>query len=284
MPDSLPLNLAELENKIQDIFPMPQILEKILQAVNDPDASAGSIEAVFKFEPSLTLKLLTMANSAYFGSPGRIRNIRAAITLLGLNMVKSLAIHASVNELFRFGSNIPAFSGPELWKHSVGVAVALKLLSRRLNLGNGEDYFTLGIVHDLGLIILYQFYRQPFIAIYTRSQTENVPVIQIEREILGVDHAQVARILCEKWRMPDTFTRLIPYHHQPLEAPADIRKEVFALYAADTLVRQVAFGFGFPAEPIGDPIWAGLGLKSSDRDGLIAEFNQHILDMTIFLQ
>jgi len=135
MPALIPIDINDLSRKLHNVFPMPQILAKILAVVNDPQASISALEQVFKYEPSFTLKILTLANSAYYGSPGKITNIRAAITLLGFNMIKILPIHATVNEMFHFGTNTPIFSGYELWKHSVGVGVCAKMIARRLRLG-----------------------------------------------------------------------------------------------------------------------------------------------------
>jgi HD-like signal output (HDOD) protein len=279
-----PVDLQALSGRIQDIFPMPLILEKILQVVNRPESSMADIESVFKYEPSLTLKILTLANSAYFGVPEKVTNIRAAITLLGLNLIKSLAIHASVNELFRFGTTLPSFSGYELWKHSVGVAVAAKMVARRLRLGQGEDFFTLGILHDVGLIIEYQFFREQFVSILSRLHVPGMRLAECEREVLGTDHAAVARMLGEKWSLPPAFCRILEFHHHPLEAPADLRRSAAAVYLADNLVRRKAFGFGCLPEVPDPEVFAVLGCTEADLAPLSGDFDQEIVELTIFLQ
>lgn len=284
MAGSSLINFEELGNKIQDIFPMPQILKRILQAVNDPNASAATIETIFKYEPSLTLKILSLANSAYFGCPEKITNIRAAITLLGLNLIKSLAIHASVNELFRFGTMIPCFSGYELWKHSVGVAVGAKMISRRSQVGTAEDFFTLGILHDIGLIIEYQFYRETFLAILSRLQEPGQNLIRLEKESLGADHAEIAGFLCQKWNMPETITRILEFHHSPLAAPEIYRKPAAVLYLGDQLAHRKNFGFSSPADPLQPEILSLIAWSAADWEAANLEFDHEILEMTIFLQ
>jgi HD-like signal output (HDOD) protein len=278
------IDVKELETKIQNVFPLPQILEKIMRAVNDPDANATTIENIFKYEPSLTLKLLTLANSAYFGVPGKITNIRIAITLLGLNLIKSLAIHASVNEFFRFGTNIPGFSGQELWKHSVGVAVCAKMLARDYKLGNCEDFFTLGILHDAGLIIEYQFFRASFIAIVSRMHERKKSLPEIERAEFGMDHAELAQHLFAKWNLPAFFSQALRYHHDPLQAPESFRTHAAGLFLADQLVRQINFGFGCPAEPITPAIFSLLGIPLGDLEKVKQEFLLQIDELALFLQ
>ena len=283
MAESEKIDLAILDRKIQDIFPLPAVLEKILQVINEPGSSLAAVENIFKYEPCMTLKILGLANSAYYGSSGKITNIHTAITLLGLNLVKNLAIHASVNDLFRFGTTLPGFSGYELWKHSVGVAVATKMISRQLKLGNAEDFFTLGILHDVGLIIEYQFCQRGFISVLTRISEGGV-LTQIEQEILGTHHAALAKRLFEKWQMPEALTQTIFYHHTPLAAPAPLQRHAGILYLADNLVRRKNFGFGSPPDELSAEILALLNWEESRLAQLQQDFDQEIMEMTLFLQ
>ncbi|MEW6517335.1 MAG: HDOD domain-containing protein [candidate division FCPU426 bacterium] len=279
------INLEEVQAKVQNVFPMPQILAKIMRVVNDPTASAATLEQIFKYEPSFTLKILTLANSAYYGSPGKITNIRAAITLLGFNLIKSIAIHASVNEFFNFGTTNSIFSGYELWKHSVGVGVCAKMISRRLKLGNAEDFFTLGILHDVGLIIEYQFYREPFLAVMARLQGRVASLLETEQEMLGTDHAALSQLICDKWNLPKTMGQALRYHHDPLEAPASVQAQACALYVANEIVKQKQYGFFYPT-PAGLDARAQelLKISADDLEVLAEDFDQEIQEMTRMLE
>jgi len=278
------VDLNELSGRIHEIFPMPMILDKILKTVNDPNAGLATLENLFKYEPSLTLKILTLANSAYFGVPEKVTNIRTAITLLGVNLIKSLAIHASVNELFRFGTPWPSFSGYELWKHSVGVAVGAKMIARCLKLGAAEDFFTLGILHDVGLIIEYQFYREPFVAVLSRLHEQDGNLSRIEQSVLGTDHTVLGRLLCEKWQLPAMLVQIVGFHHTPLDSPAAIRRAVCAVNLADHIVSEKNFGFGCSGEPVSEAVLAELGWTAADLETLKSDFDQEIMELTIFLQ
>lgn len=284
MPSETKISIEELSKKIQNVFPMPQILAKILKTINDPHASAASVEQVFKYEPSFTLKILTLANSAYYGSPGKVTNIRAAITLLGFNLVKGIAIHASVNEFFNFGTTNAIFSGYELWKHSVGVGVCSKMFSRRLKLGNAEDFFTMGILHDVGLIIEYQFYREGFLAVMTRLQEKGENICAIEKEVLGIDHAALTEVLCQKWNIPREISLALRHHHDPLQAPSEARRMACALYAANIIVKNSRYGFHYPsAEEVGPEHLELLGIDPLDLEVLGEDFDQEAMELTMFL-
>lgn len=263
---------------------MPQILSKIMKTINDPNASAASIEQVFKYEPSFTLKILSLANSAYYGSPGKITNIRTAVTLLGFNLIKSIAIHASINELFQTGNGTSLFSGVDLWKHSVGVAVCAKMIARRCHLGNAEDFFTLGILHDVGLIIEYQFYRNEFIAILKHLQEEKRLLVEVEEEVLGVNHTALTRMLCEKWYMPESVSIGLAYHHRPLETPAPFQTVAAGIYISNILVHEKMFGFTYPTtEKIDPAVLNLLGMDMVDYSVLLEDFDQEINELSILL-
>jgi len=278
------ISIEELSAKLQNVFPMPQILAKILQAINDPQATAATVEQVFKYEPSFSLKILTLANSSYYGSPGKITNIRAAITLLGFNLIKSIAIHASVNEFFNFGTSTSIFSGYDLWKHSVGVGVCTKMISRRLRLGNAEDFFTLGILHDVGLIIEYQFYRDQFLSVLSRLQEKKGNITEIEQEVMGINHAELTKIICEKWNLPEKLSQILSYHHTPLAAPDKIRSSVCALYVANVIVKQSRYGFHYSSnEEVSDNILEILGIEAVDLEVLAEDFEQEVLELAMLL-
>ncbi len=276
--------IQNLESKVQDIYPIPHLLEKIMRALNDPESTVEMVERIFKLEPSLTLKLLTLANSAYFGLPGKITNIRSAITLLGLNMIKSLTIHASVNEFFRFGTHIPGFSGHELWKHSVGVAVAGKYLALRYSLGHPDDFFTLGILHDIGLILEYQFCRMSFINIISKMYAGNDKLPTLERNELGLDHAQLGRSMFAAWKLPAFYSETIAFHHDPLSAPESIQPQAIGLYLADLIVRKAGFGFGDLPETVPEDIWKKTGIPSSELDDSVPIFQKQITELTLFFE
>lgn len=274
------IDIDILSEKLQNVFPMPQILDKIMNVVNDPKASSASIEQVFKYDPSFTLKILGLANSAYYGSPGKITNIRTAITLLGFNMIKSLAIHACVNELFQGGNNNSLFSGIDLWKHSVGVAVAAKMIARRQRLGNGEDFFTLGILHDIGLIIEFQFYRKEFIQLIECLRKDEKSIIDLEEELLGCNHATLTKLLCEKWNFPKTVSGGLGFHHDPLKAPTNMKKIAAAVYIANAVVHEKKLGFMYPrTEKLTDEILKLINMEDVDYEILLEDFDQESLEL-----
>ncbi|NTV52122.1 MAG: HDOD domain-containing protein [Candidatus Firestonebacteria bacterium] len=272
----------DLNRKMEKMFPMPQIMAKILQEVNNPNASAASLEKILKNDPSFTLKILALANSSYYGVAAKVANIRAAITLLGLNMVKSIALHASVSDLFRVTANSFGFSGTELWKHSVGVGVCVKMVSRRLHLGNAEDYFTLGLLHDVGLLIEHQFFPEAADAVLKRLTLGPAKLTDVERELLGTDHEVLSALLCRKWSLPESVCTVVKFHHHPAEAPEALRRTTAAVYLANTIVQQAGYGFHYRSgENITGEVLKVLGIEDVDAQVMQEDFHREAAEISL---
>lgn len=272
------IDLEATQTRIRAVFPRPQILAKIMQA-----DSAAALEQCLRYEPGFTRKLLTLANSPCYQAPERLTTLRAAAAFLGTNLVKSIAIHASVMEVFNFSSPCSGFP-EELRRHSAAVGVCAKMISRRLKLGSAEDFFLLGILHDVGLVIEHQFYREPFLAMLARFSRGPYPLLpQAEREIFGLDHTVFSRIFCDQWELPPAFGQIVRYHHDPLAAPRAIQLQACALYLANEIALARQFSLHPPAAGGPDPgALARLRLGAGDLDVLAEDHEQEIqvLDQT----
>lgn len=245
MPE-IKISLDELNEKIGKLYPMPETLARVLQELQDPNADAGKIEKTLKYDPKFSFKILSLANSAFYGQANKISNIHAAITLLGFASIKSLAIQCSADQFFSQANSAAFQFGQSLWKHSVGVGVCAKMISRRLRIGNAEDFFTLGILHDMGLFIENELFYEKTSEILKAVQADDRPLFEIENEIFGIDHPIVTALLCEKWTFPNPVLDILKYHHAPTLAPSDAQSQVSVLNLADKLTMQSDTGFVYP--------------------------------------
>jgi HD-like signal output (HDOD) protein len=274
MPETL-IKLDELNRKIEKLYPMPQTLMKITEALNNPNINMVRVEDILKSDPDFSFKLLSLANSAFYGSPNKVTNMHMAITLLGFNTIKNLVVQTSVQQTF--GAERPESCVPTqmLWKHSVGVAVCAKMLSRRLRLGNAEDFFTMGILHDLGFLIESQFYALPLSQMLDKVNREKQSLTKLERQVLGLDHAQITRLLSEKWQLPAALTMPLSHHHEPLASPEENRRSVGALYLADKIVMQANYGFVYARDrEDDDAVLALLNLEPVDFEVMLEDFQE----------
>jgi HD-like signal output (HDOD) protein len=202
---------------------------------------------VIRVDPALSSRLLKVVNSAFYGLPGQIASVDRAIVLLGLSAVKNIAIASSMAHLFHGGRTVDGFSGLELWRHSIAVAVASRLLTAAQGRPTVEEVFLAGLIHDLGLLVERQVYPKELAQIITRHRAEQVDFTALEQEVIGADHAAFGMALATKWRFPRALCTTIGYHHKPQDL-AEVNRELPVLACiADILACRAGIGFSATA-------------------------------------
>ncbi|MCD6151895.1 MAG: HDOD domain-containing protein, partial [Deltaproteobacteria bacterium] len=150
--------------KIEELPTLPAVIPKLLSLMDNPKSSAAEVTEVISHDPALTAKLLKVANSAYYGFPAKISDLKHAVALLGFNLVKSLAISIGVIKNLPRGKQSAYFSASGLWLHSLAVATVMQDMGRRFySRDDNHDYlFIIGLLHDLGKVVLDQFFPESF--------------------------------------------------------------------------------------------------------------------------
>jgi HD-like signal output (HDOD) protein len=265
-------------SKVGEIATLPEVTVKIIHIVEDPRSTARDLHDVIRNDPALSARLLKVVNSAFYGLPGQIASVDRAIVLLGLSAVKNIAIAASMTHLFNCGGNIAGFSGLELWRHSIAVGVASRLLTAAQGRPTVEESFLTGLIHDLGLLVERQVFPKQIAEVIARQQVEARPLCVLEEEIVGADHQAFGMALAAKWRFPRTLCSAIGYHHKPLDL-ADVNRELPALInVADILACNANIGLSITAAgaPLEDELLAILKLTRPDVDAVAAKLPEQL--------
>ena len=189
-------------------------------------------------------------NSAFYGLPQQLGSINRAISLLGLNAVKNIAIAASLAKLFRGGALCDRFDAKDLWTHSLAVATAARLLAKETKKVVGDEAFLSGLMHDIGIVVELQCDRAKLVKVFTDMQfdADGNPLIDfrmVERAVFGADHCHFGIALCEQWKFAKTLHAACGYHHEPGHAPAETRNMAWLILLADELA---GIGGGFNAD------------------------------------
>jgi putative nucleotidyltransferase with HDIG domain len=195
---------------------IPTVLARILQLIDREGASGKELVEVIEHDQALTGKMLRLANSAFFGQSRRVATIPRAVVLLGFSTVRNLALGVKVWDTL--SSGISRTRLEDLWMHSVAVAVATRTLAARLRVGDPDEAFTAGLLHDIGrLVLAMRFREQYWQAVGGTGESE--PVEAIESSTFGVDHAEVGGWMLEAWSLPPTIVEAVRVHHGGLDRP-----------------------------------------------------------------
>ncbi|GHV28129.1 phosphohydrolase [Synergistales bacterium] len=207
--------------RVKDIPSLPQFVIETLNKLDDPTSSAADVASKLSKDEGLVVRVLRLANSAYYGISRRITNISEAISYLGFKTIKSIVLAASVYKFMDSSFAGYALDRGELWKHSQSVAAACRYVCTKNRVCDPEAAYIGGLMHDIGKIVLNDYVRFGYSIILRLVEEDCVQFCDAERQVLGFDHAQVGGLVMEQWNLPDLYTCITTYHHTPWDLPED---------------------------------------------------------------
>ena len=232
----------EAVRNIRHIATLPEVTVRIIELVEDPDSSARDLHSMISSDLALTARMLKVVNSAFYGLPRQIASINRAVSLLGLNAVKNIAVAASLAKLFRDGELGPHFDARDLWLHSCVTASTARIIAKSNRKNSVDEAFLAGLVHDVGVLVELQHDRATFAEAVKRSAAGR-DLRECERECLGNDHEGFGAALCEYWKFPSSLVWVAGHHHDPVSVPAANRDLPMIVHVADRIAAEVAGGF-----------------------------------------
>lgn len=242
------VNSPSLKKIIHQIgsFPTPpEIYSELLQAITT--CSIKEIAKVVEQNPGITARVLQLANTPFFGRRGEVSNITEAIMLLGIDILKGVVIASEAFSKFQPATVQAKKEVDEIFKHSVEVANIARLTVMEITGDRtlANIAYTGGLVHDIGKLIILLYFPEYYFKIknsYIRNQFEHwennrniVSIFQIEKELLGVDHAQLGGYLLGLWGLPEMIIEIAAYHHHPESYFYENFSVVTAVHIGDSL-------------------------------------------------
>ncbi|TYO99262.1 HD-like signal output (HDOD) protein [Geothermobacter ehrlichii] len=194
---------------------LPDVYSKIVAAINTPNCAVEHLAEIVSKDSSISVRLLKLVNSAYYALPKKINSISRAITLLGTRELLSLALGITIVRKFS-NLNDELVSMEVFWKHAIRTGLFAQQIARRKGLKETESFFVGGLLHDIGrLVMLVEMPEYYASALNDYYRNGEIALYQAERQTLGYDHAQVGRLLCERWHLPFNLAQMVGWHHKP---------------------------------------------------------------------
>lgn len=253
--------VRRIVSKLDRLPSAPRTYWALANTAARPDSSLSDIARIVQNDPAMSAKVLQLVNSAYFGISQRISSIPHAVSYLGTALLKGLALTTHVFATME-GKRTPGFSLEEFQAHSV----AAGQLARRLlyDPKRAEEALTAALVHDIGKVVMALSVPAQFSAAARRARQSGVPAHKIEREMIGITHAEVGGYLLSAWGLPFTVVEAVAYHHDPsgvTEGPYDV---LAAVHVAEGLLDGSVEAFGPPSR-------TPLDMGFLERTGFISE-------------
>jgi len=227
----------EIIKDINQLVSLPEVVIRANQLLDSPTADAEEIGEVINHDPALSAQLLKLVNSAFYHLPTKAETVSRAITVVGLNELRSLIFAATATETFQDLSP-ESMDMNAFWHRSVYCGLIAKKLSMALLGGSGETMFLTGLLHDIGRLILYSQLPKQAQQIVSEAEKSQSSLAAIEEKVLGFSSAQLGSALLESWELPQRLWEPIRFQTSPKNA-YDFQEEATLLKVARQITNCV---------------------------------------------
>ena len=203
-------------NEIKTLPPAPRVLSQLLVLLNEEESHAGQIVELISFDPALTAKVLQRCNNAAAGLGGSISSLDEAVTQVGFNAIYRLVAMVTGETLLGSEQKGYGIAAGEMWEHWVMTAVAAKLMAGKLG-GEENVTFTAALLHDIGKLVLGSFLEGSDETVFRRKGPSGISLLEAEKAVLGVEHAEVGGRVMEEWNFPKNLVNAVRHHHNPAQ-------------------------------------------------------------------
>jgi HD-like signal output (HDOD) protein len=261
-------------------------MSKILEVCNNPQISSADLNRVISLDPVLVGRVLKLVNSAYYGLNQQLTNMVRALTMLGINTVKNLALSSAITGSFNPGE-LQGLDAKEYWRHSLCVGVAAKLIARKRGVDPRllEEYFTAGLLHDIGKIPLKAALPGGYLLAVQNADSRKIPLFQEETESLGLNHTEAGGLVAKAWRIEGALGDVVIHHHNYTEYAGEHKELLHSIVAANYFANCMEIGFSgsrHPRKPE-DVVWETLGLAWENLEDIKPIVDDEIENAQIFL-
>lgn len=281
-PPILTLDREALARNVRALPSLPPVVLELMQLVRQNEVQLDAITNTLRLDQALSIKVLQLANSPFYGLSGRIDAVRDAINILGLRQIGSLVLAAALTlqfeKLHGQSLHMEAF-----WRHSIGCAAAARLLALRIGLDE-QAAFTAGLLHDVGRLVVDSHHPLEAAQAIAWAEQNDMPHCEAERILLGIDHTELGAWVCRHWRFTSDVIEAIGGHHHPPTAGAPSLIDV--VHVADAIAHALDLA-GSPTEAVPDIqaiAWARMELQDDELPALLGRIETDFNDLQAILR
>ncbi len=281
--------------QLENLPTLPVVATKLLQATTSKDSSIKEVISLLQSDQSLTAKILGLTRRSHLGLSDNVGTIEKAVVMLGFEAVRNAVLSIQVFEAFgekdkkKEGGKTEqkdAFNRQEFWKHSLAVACAAQLIVEHMpnrNKLEPDEVFVCGLLHDIGKVALDTCLPKSFARVVEIAVNNRTSIADVERRILGLDHASIGKRLAEHWQLPEPIINTVwLHHHKSTSLPEKIkhRELIDIIYLADLIAREQRIGFSgnFLFGDRSDPLAQKLGIKPEGYEKILLELRRRMGD------
>ena len=264
-----------ITDSIDSLPTLPDVVCKLITLVQDENTSASDLCTLISYDQAISLRLLKVANSAYYGFLKEVATIKHAIVILGFDEVKRLSLGIALFNCMQKTASATSLVMDDFWRHSVGCSLAAQGICAKLDVA-GDIITTASLLHDVGKLVVDNLFSGEYKIVLEKATTENLPTGTVEKEILGFSHADVGLWLGSKWQLPPSLILPIAYHHQVDGAEQGDPPRLPFVHLADIVCRKAGIGSSGDSmvPPFQQAAKESLRLEDEDLDSLVEDLQK----------
>ncbi|NCD34731.1 MAG: HDOD domain-containing protein [Spartobacteria bacterium] len=262
---------------IHNLPTLPVVITKLREAISNPNVDARRVATIIEDDPAMMARILKVVNSALYRGRQDVTSLQMAVARMGFNAISNIAMSTTIFSIFNKSEN-SGFSHEEFWRHCISVGIGTEVLYNHCK-SNIKKRFTsdvlqlAGLMHDVGKIVLEQFFHTQFRAAIAMASEQNIPLRDAEKQIMGVDHAEVGAVLAMRWNLSQEFSQVIRWHHRPasINVKNDYRDMLLLVHTADYVcnLEKIGDGGNLFAPGYDQRVWGQLGMSVGDIVGIV---------------
>jgi HD-like signal output (HDOD) protein len=233
--------LRLIVRRTENLPVFPSVAQEVLRIAELPTVSSGQVEHLICHDAGLMAKILKVASSPMYGVKDGM-SVERAVSFLGTTQVRKLVLQVSLQQMVRGGTYDVEEQAwiTETWRHCMAVAIIARAISDTRDRGRQDDYFTAGMLHDLGMIFLYRTLRDRYNSSLGHARTCGVNNYRAEFDLLGFTHADIGWLMVQTYGLNSRIEESVRYHHDP-GASSDHYLSACILHVADVLAHRAGF-------------------------------------------
>jgi HD-like signal output (HDOD) protein len=211
------MGVSNIKEKVQNIInlpSLPNIAMEIIGVIDNPETSIQTLSSIISKDLVLASKILKVANSPFYSYPRVISTIDFALIILGTETVKEIMVSISFISHFK-KFHLKDFDINKFWGHSILSSVIARELAKEIGYKVKGEAFVSGLIHDIGIFIISQFFYEEYKKLTELLKTGNYDLYQAERELFNATHSDIGGWLLERWNFPPQLVEAIRHHHSP---------------------------------------------------------------------
>ena len=253
---------------------LPPYAKIAIKSGLDSETSVEELSRIIRESPSLTFRVLKVANSAFYKRSGKVSTIKDAVILLGYNTIKGLILGITLSEIFN-RDRINGLDYRGFWVHSIATAIAAESIGKSINLKD-ERLYIAGLLHDIGKVVLASLIPDKYRQVIENVEKGAGNFYQVEEKTLGFTHVEVGEFVLENWQFPNTLISLITAHHKATNTLEDQSKLVIRLSNEITHLADYRIIKSEPPVELENEIIERIGLLKEEIDTAIQQINTNI--------